>query len=68
MNMPEIFTYQVTIIWDPEAKAYLAKVPAIKNCLAYGDTGAKAWAEVVEAATAMLQVLKDIGRPVPPPP
>ena len=55
--------YGVTVAWSPEDECYVARVPAIRHCLACGDTAAQALKEVNIAAAAMLEVLKAEGKP-----
>lgn len=61
------FPYQVTCAWSEEDDAFLARVPAIRHCIAYGDTVEKAAKEACIAAEAMLEVLIREGKPVPSP-
>jgi len=57
--------YQIVVAWSAADEAYEARVPAIRNCLAYGSTPAKAVKEVTLAAEAMLEALAEAGKPVP---
>lgn len=63
----ELFPYQIVVSWSEVDESYEARVPAIRHCLAYGDTEAKAIKEVKIAAKAMLEVLAAEGKPVPKP-
>ena len=60
-NLP----YQITVAWNAEDEAYEARVPALRYCLAYGETPEKAVKEVKRAATAMLKVMQQDGKPLP---
>jgi len=57
--------YQITVAWSDENEAYEARVPALRYCIAYGDTPEKAVKEVKIAAGAMLKVMEKEGRPLP---
>lgn len=57
--------YQITVAWSADDEAYEARVPALRFCLAYGDTPEKAVKEVKAAAKAMLEVMEAEGKPLP---
>ncbi len=57
--------YQITVSWSAEDEAYEARVPALRYCVAYGETPEKAVKEVRGAAFAMLKVMAKDGRPAP---
>lgn len=59
--------YQITLRWDEPEDAWLACVPALRGCLAYGDTPAKALKEVGIAAELWLAAAEAHGKPVPRP-
>ncbi len=63
MNLP----YQINIHWSDDDEAYIATVPALRGCLAFGDTPEEAAAEVRIAAELWLETAKAGGRPVPRP-
>ena len=67
MNKKSKFPYQIVCAWSEEDKAFLARVPAIRHCIAYGDTVEKAVKEVRIAAEAMMETLVKHGKPVPMP-
>lgn len=67
MNKKSQFPYQIVCAWSEEDKAFLARVPAIRHCIAYGDTVEKAVKEVRIAAEAMMESLVKHGKPVPMP-
>lgn len=60
-NMP----YHITVAWSAEDDAYEARVPAIRHCIAYGDTPEKAVKEVKAAAAEMIKVMKADGKTLP---
>ena len=58
------FPYLVVTGWSATDRCFVARVPALPNCAAHGDTAAKAAAEVQQAAEIMIEVL---GTKAPPP-
>jgi antitoxin HicB len=60
----KILNYRVILI--PEAEGgYNVKVPAIKGCFTYGETVDEAIAMAREAIEGCLEVLKEVGQPIP---
>lgn len=57
------FPYRFVVEWSEEDEAFVARVPALPNCAAHGDTADEAIREVQEAAQGMLAVL---GAAAPP--
>ena len=57
--------YRITVAWSAVDEAYEARIPAIRHCLAYGETPEKAVKEVKLAAKAMLEVMEADGKPLP---
>jgi antitoxin HicB len=52
-----MFPYRIVTEWSAEDGAYVARVPALPNCAAHGDTAAQAAEEAEVAASAMIEVL-----------
>jgi predicted RNase H-like HicB family nuclease len=65
MNKKAKRPYQITVAWSPEDDCYVARVPAIRHCLACGDTAAQALKEVHIATEVMLETLAAQGKPIP---
>lgn len=64
----EPFQYRIVTEWSTEDEVYVARVPALGvGCAAHGDTAEDAATEVRSAAQAMLEVLREQGRPEPAP-
>ena len=63
--MKAALPYQITVAWSVEDEAYEARVPALRYCIAYGDTPEKAVKEVKAAAKAILKVMEEDGKPLP---
>jgi predicted RNase H-like HicB family nuclease len=61
------FPYQITCSWSEEDGEFLARVPAIRHCIAYGSTVERAVKEVRIVAEAMLESLEAHGKPIPVP-
>ena len=59
--------YSVNIFYSEEDEGYIADIPDLRFCSAFGETPAEALAEVEEAKKAWLEVAKETGRPIPEP-
>lgn len=57
--------YQITVAWSPEDEAYVARVPALRYCVATGVTPEKAVKEVKAAAAEIIRVMEADGKPLP---
>jgi predicted RNase H-like HicB family nuclease len=59
--------YQITVRWSEVDQSYEAAVPALRTCIAYGDTPAQAVREVVTAAELWLEAASEAGKTIPAP-
>lgn len=59
--------YHINIFYSEGDGSYIADVPDLQVCSAFGDTPAEALAEVERAKAAWLAAAKAAGKPVPPP-
>ena len=59
--------YEIHIFWSDEDEAYVADIPELRYCSAFGDTPEEALREVRVAMDLHLDTLKDLGRPIPDP-
>lgn len=59
--------YHINIFYSEEDGAYIADVPDLESCSAFGKTPEEALAEVERAKEAWLQAARDAGKPIPPP-
>jgi len=59
--------YHINIFWSDEDGCYVADIPDLRFCSAFGQTPEEALAEVKVAKEAFLESLKDAGEPVPEP-
>ncbi len=61
------FKYEINIFWSEEDEGYIADVPDLKYCSAWGETYEEALREVRVAMELHLEVLDQAGRPIPEP-
>ena len=59
--------YHINIFYSEENEGYIADVPDLGACSAFGETPAEALAEVEQAKSAWLAATKAEGKPIPPP-
>jgi len=59
--------YHVNIFWSDEDGCYVADIPDLDACSAFGETPQEALAEVLEAKRAWLEVARERGVPIPVP-
>ena len=60
-------TYLIEVFWSEEDGGFIAVVPDLPGCSAYGDTTAEAIREIEDAMQSWLQACQAMGRPVPKP-
>jgi predicted RNase H-like HicB family nuclease len=59
--------YHINIFYSEEDEGYIADIPDLKRCSAFGETAEAALDEVLRAKTAWLEVARAEGKPVPEP-
>ncbi|HZY65842.1 MAG: type II toxin-antitoxin system HicB family antitoxin [Actinomycetota bacterium] len=59
--------YEIDIFWSDEDDAYIAVVPDLPYCSAWGETYEDALREVRVAISLYLDTLQEEGRPIPKP-
>jgi predicted RNase H-like HicB family nuclease len=59
--------YHINIFYSEEDGGYIADIPDLPNCSAFGDSPAEALAEVQLAKEAWLEAARSEGRPIPLP-
>jgi predicted RNase H-like HicB family nuclease len=59
--------YPINVFWSDEDETWVADVPDLAYCSAFGDTPHEAVAEVEIAMEAWIDAAKSSGREVPPP-
>ena len=65
-SLKEYRDYHINIFWSDEDECYVADIPDLKYCSAFGDTPEEALAEVLVAKGLWLEVAREDGKPVPP--
>ena len=59
--------YHINVFWSDDDGAWVADIPDLKFCSAFGATPEEAVREVQIAKTAWLQAAKEHGKPIPKP-
>ena len=59
--------YHINIFYSDEDEGYIADIPDLKYCSAFGETPELALQEVQIAKTAWLEAAKAAGKPIPQP-
>ncbi len=59
--------YHINIFWSDEDGGYVADIPDLEACSAFGTTAEEALAEVEKARNAWLEVARKEGKPIPSP-
>ena len=58
-------TYHINIFYSEDDEGFVADIPDLKYCSAFGDTPEKALAEVLIAQQAWLEAAEQSGREIP---
>jgi len=59
--------YHINIFFSEEDDGYIADIPDLAHCSAFGETPEQALGEVLKAKAAWLEAVQSEGKPVPPP-
>ena len=59
--------YHINIFYSEADKGYIADIPDLDSCSAFGHSPEEALAEVEKAKAAWIQAAQEAGRPVPQP-
>jgi predicted RNase H-like HicB family nuclease len=59
--------YHINVFYSEEDAAYVADIPDLEACSAFGATAEEALAEVERAKQAWLVAAREAGRPIPEP-
>lgn len=59
--------YHINIFYSEEDEGYIADIPDLKYCSAFGDTPEEALREVLIAKSAWLESARAEGKPIPLP-
>ena len=59
--------YHINVFFSANDECWVADIPDLKFCSAFGDTAEQALKEVQRAMTAWLEVAKEKQKPIPKP-
>jgi predicted RNase H-like HicB family nuclease len=59
--------YHINIFYSDEDRGYIADIPDLEACSAFGSTPDAALGEVAIAKTAWLEAARSSGKPIPEP-
>jgi predicted RNase H-like HicB family nuclease len=59
--------YHINIFYSEEDGGYIADIPDLKHCSAFGKTPQEALSEVESAKKAWLEIARAAKKPIPPP-
>jgi predicted RNase H-like HicB family nuclease len=59
--------YLINVFWSDEDDCYVADVPDLVACSAFGDTPEEALAEVLIAKRGWIETARELGIPIPEP-
>jgi predicted RNase H-like HicB family nuclease len=59
--------YHINVFYSHEDRGWIADIPDLDACSAFGDSPEAALAEVLRARDAWLAAARDAGRPIPAP-
>jgi predicted RNase H-like HicB family nuclease len=59
--------FAIIVFWSEEDGAWVADIPDLKSCSAFGATPEEAVAEVQVAMAAWITAARDAGHPIPVP-
>ncbi len=59
--------YPIEVYWSDEDESWIATIPDLRYCTAFGDTPEEAVAEVQIAKAAWLEVARESGKALPEP-
>ncbi|HUU00158.1 MAG TPA: type II toxin-antitoxin system HicB family antitoxin [Myxococcota bacterium] len=59
--------YHINIFYSEEDEGYIADIPDLEACSAFGNTPAEALQEVQKAKELWLQAARAENKPIPPP-
>jgi predicted RNase H-like HicB family nuclease len=59
--------YHINVFYSQDDEGYIADIPDLQYCSAFGTTPEEALHEVLKAKTAWLEAAKEAGKPIPAP-
>lgn len=60
-------SYHINIFYSEEDEGYIADIPDLKHCSAFGDSEEEALREVLKAKAAWLEAAEAAGQSIPEP-
>jgi predicted RNase H-like HicB family nuclease len=59
--------YHINVFYSQQDEGYIADIPDLKHCSAFGSTPQEALSEVLKAKDAWIEAARENGKPIPPP-
>ena len=59
--------YHINVFYSAEDEGFIADIPDLRGCSAFGDTPEEAFSEVLIAQKLWLEVAQERGKPIPEP-
>jgi predicted RNase H-like HicB family nuclease len=59
--------YHINVFYSEEDGGYIADIPDLRHCSAYGETPEEALSEVLKAKDAWLEAARELGKSIPAP-
>ncbi len=59
--------YHINIFYSEDDGGYIADIPDLDSCSAFGNTPEEALAELEKAKSAWMEAARAAGKPIPPP-
>ena len=59
--------YHINIFYSDEDQGYIADIPDLESCYAFGDSPEEALSEVNQAKAAWIEAAVENGKPIPAP-
>ena len=59
--------YHINIFYSDEDEGYIADIPDLIHCSAFGDTPEEALSETIKAKDAWIESARNNGKPIPDP-
>jgi predicted RNase H-like HicB family nuclease len=59
--------YHINIFYSDDDEGYIADIPDLEACSAFGDTPYEALQEVQKAKELWIEAARSEGKPIPPP-
>jgi predicted RNase H-like HicB family nuclease len=67
VRAPKEDRFEIDIFWSDDDDTYIAVVPDIPSCTAWGDTYEVALREIRTAIQGNIEVAREFGHPIPQP-